>query len=291
MSSDQIKQDVREFYNQVGWQMAEGGVYQNASYEDLRPVSQEYIHRCHMRVNRHLKPSGKYLLDAGSGPVQYPEYVTYSKGYDRRVCLDISIVALIEARKRLGEHGLYVVADVANLPFAPDVFDGIVSLHTLHHLPAEDQKKAYRDLNRVLKPGSTAVVVNGWTVSPLMQRSKWLVSLNEDIGRFIARLRGKSTQAPNRKLAAKPQETTASGTYIQKIDAAWVKQVLSQMDGVDVLVWRSVNVRFLRAVIHSATGGKLWLKLLYWMEERWPHYFGEKGQYPLIVIRKNFVGE
>ena len=53
----------------------------------------------------------------GSGPIQYPEYLTYSEGYQYRLCLDISIVALIEARKRIGEKGLFVVADVSNLPF------------------------------------------------------------------------------------------------------------------------------------------------------------------------------
>ena len=67
-----IKDQVREFYNQVGWQEVSEGLYQNARYEDLRPVAREYIHRCHLRVLRHLKSSGKYLLDAGSGPIQYP---------------------------------------------------------------------------------------------------------------------------------------------------------------------------------------------------------------------------
>jgi hypothetical protein len=56
-----IKGQVREFYDQVGWQEIGEGVYQNATYEDLRPVSREYIHRCHLRVNRHLRPRGKYL--------------------------------------------------------------------------------------------------------------------------------------------------------------------------------------------------------------------------------------
>ena len=111
------KEDVRHFYDQVGWQLEDGEHYQNAHYEDLRPVSQEYIHRCHLRVNRHLKPNGKFLLDAGSGPIQYPEYLTYSEHYQYRVCADISIVALKEARKRTGAKGLMVVADVANLPF------------------------------------------------------------------------------------------------------------------------------------------------------------------------------
>ena len=49
----------------------------------------------------------------------------------------------------------------------------------------------------------------------------------------------------------------------------------------------SVNVRFLRAVIHQSLGGRWWLRLLFWLEERFPHYFGEKGQYPLVIVRKN----
>ena len=94
------KQQVREFYDQVGWSQEEDGNYQNARYEDLRPVSREYIHKTRLRVNRHLLSEGKYLLDAGSGPVQYDEYKTYSAGYDYRVCADISITALQEAKKR-----------------------------------------------------------------------------------------------------------------------------------------------------------------------------------------------
>ena len=51
------------------------GLYQNARYEDLRPVAREYISRCHQRVSRHLPPEGRLFLDAGSGPIQYPEYL------------------------------------------------------------------------------------------------------------------------------------------------------------------------------------------------------------------------
>ncbi|MEW6242318.1 MAG: hypothetical protein AB1564_16065, partial [Chloroflexota bacterium] len=106
---ENTKQQVREFYDQVGWSQVGEGLYQNARYEDLRPVSREYIHKCHLRVNRHLAPRGDFLLDAGSGPVQWPEYLTYSEGYRFRVCADISITALREARTRLGARGLYVV--------------------------------------------------------------------------------------------------------------------------------------------------------------------------------------
>ncbi len=281
MSDAEIKQQVRQFYDQIGWQTVSEGVYQNARYEDLRPVAREYIQHCHLRVGRHLNPSGRFLLDAGSGPVQYPEYLTYSQGYQYRVCLDISIVALKEARKRLGERGLYVVADVANLPFAPGAFGGIVSLHTLHHLPMQDQEKAYFDLYRVLAAGASGVVVNGWTDSALMRASQPLVRLMERVGTWVAR-RGKPVEKPAPvKAAAKP-----TGTYIHKQDAKWLRGLLGDKIPFDIRVWRSVNVRFLRAAIHSGLGGRYVLRLLFWLEERFPRWFGEKGQYPLIIIKR-----
>ena len=94
MSDLEVKQQVRNFYDQIGWRMESDGFYQNARYEDLRPVAKEYIEKCHLRINRHLKRPGKYLLDAGSGPIQYPVYLTYMEGYQYRFCMDISIVAL-----------------------------------------------------------------------------------------------------------------------------------------------------------------------------------------------------
>jgi len=293
MNNSDVKDQVRQFYDKVGWQMVGEGVYQNARYEDLRPVSHEYISKCHLRVNKHLKNNGEYLLDAGSGPIQYPEYLSYSENYHYRVCLDISVVALKEARKRIGEKGLYVVADVANLPFAANVFDGLVSLHTLHHLPINQQKQSFLEFFRVLMPASSAVVVNGWTDSELMRKTWWLVRFMENVGRFVA----------NKKKASRPEKKSDTlkkisrhiveetpiepqGTFIEKMDANWVRSTLSKKMKFDIFVWRSINVRFLRAVIHRFLAGKLMLKLLFMLEEKYPRYFGEKGQYPLIVIYK-----
>lgn len=292
MSQADVKQSVRQFYDRVGWQIVDDGNYQNARYEDLRPVSREYIHRCHLRVKRHLQPQGRYLLDAGSGPVQYTEYLTYSEGYQYRVCVDISIVALQEARGRVGERGLYVVADVANLPFKTEPFEGVVSLHTLHHLPLEEQTKAYSEVYRVLRPGSSAVVVNGWTDSPLMRRASGLVRLCERLGNRIARLRGRKQSTENAapangaKPESKPAKASPTGTFIRKLDAAWLRQQLGSRMRFEIYPWRSVNVRFLRALVHAPLGGRLFLRLLYNLEERFPRYFGEKGQYPMVVIRK-----
>lgn len=288
MSEVEVKDQVRQFYDQIGWQTISEGVYQNARYEDLRPVSQEYIRRCHLRVNRSLKPEGHFLLDAGSGPIQYPEYLTYSQDYRYRICLDVSRVALLEARKRIGEHGLFVVADVANIPFKPDVFEGVVSLHTLHHLPSNDKKKAYEEIYRVLSQGCSAVVVNGWTDSPLMRRSQWLLNWMERSAYWLARLRGikKQPDSSTSSEIVHSEVNNPTGTFINKLDAAWVRRELSGKMDFEILVWRSVSVRFLRAIIHRQTGGRYWLRVLYWLEECFPYFFGENGQYPLIVIYK-----
>jgi ubiquinone/menaquinone biosynthesis C-methylase UbiE len=298
MTDAEVKQRVRQFYDRVGWQTVADGTYQNARYEDMRAVSRDYIHRCHLRVARFLKPSGRYLLDAGSGPVQYAEYLAYSAGYQRRVCVDISVVALHEARRRIGEHGLFVVADVANLPFKSEPFEGVVSLHTLHHLPLDEQARAYAELYRVLSPGSTAVVVNGWTDSLLMRRLDWLVRGMERLGGLAGRLRGRETarrvaqSESTQAQTIRPLQTSEekgkqpTGTFVHKLDAAWLARNIGGKMRYDLYPWRSVSVRFLRSVIHDVTAGRLWLRLLFWLEERFPRFFAEKGQYPMVILQK-----
>jgi SAM-dependent methyltransferase len=291
----EVKQEVQRFYDQIGWKLVSEDVYQNARYEDLRPVARQYIRDCHMRVARHLQSDGRYLLDAGSGPVQYPEYLEYSRNYVFRVCADISITALKEARKRVGEQGLFVVADIANLPFEPGSFDGVVTLHTIHHLPEAEHLRAFDELFRVLAPGSTAVVVNGWDHSTLMAVAEPLVRLGNSLRHLFDRLTGRRNQPmpeenQPRRNPAKSKKAhkfeTGKGTFTEKHDAAWVRTQVGRRMPVEILVWRSVTVRFMRSLIHPRLGGRAVLRLLFWLEERFPRFFGEKGKYPLIVIRK-----
>jgi SAM-dependent methyltransferase len=187
--------------------------------------------------------------------------------------------------KKKGEHALCVVADVANLPFAPDAFDGVVSMHTLHHLPLAEQGKAYGELHRVLAPGRSGVVVNGWTESALMRRTAWLVRLAEGAGKFIARLRARES-GETKARAEQAVKKDPTGTFVNKLDAAWLRGLLAGKMRCEIYVWRSVSVRFLRALVHTITVERLWLRLLFWLEERFPRWFVENGQYPLVVIWK-----
>jgi ubiquinone/menaquinone biosynthesis C-methylase UbiE len=279
-----VQDEVRRFYDSVGWQRVGPGVFQNARYEDLRPVSQEYIRRCRRRVLRHLRPEGRFLLDGGSGPIQYPEYLEYSAGYRSRVCVDLSGRALREARERIGAHGLYVVADIARLPFPAGFADGVVSLHTLHHLSPAEQRAALTDLTRVLAPGASAVVVYGWGPgAPIGRWTRLPIRLASAVVRAYGRLRRRPTPPAAAVVGAAPQPR---GTLTFKHGHAWLVENTRHLPDVEVLTWRSVGTNFLRTFIHERLLGRGWLRLLYRLEELWPHWFGRHGQYPLIVIRK-----
>lgn len=286
--AEHTRQDVRDFYDRIGWSLQNDGLYQNARYEDLRPVAAEYIHRCHMRLKTYLAPNGDYLLDAGSGPVQYPEYLTYSQDYRYRVCADLSITALKEARKRLGNKGLFVVCDITRLPFKADAFDGIVSLHAIHHVDVDKQPATYAELYRTLKPGRSAAIVNAWKNPALMAKLGWLIKKYDWLNGFFRRFQQQAqpSVAPNQPATPKPAQPT--GTYTQHLDPPHLKAEFARMGiPAEIRPWRSLSVRFLRAVIHPWNGGKYWLRLTYWLENKYPQYFGENGQYPLIVLRKN----
>jgi hypothetical protein len=70
------KKLVQDFYNKRGWHTDEAGNYEDAViFEDLRDVSKEYLKKCHDRVGAFLNPSGKYMLDAASGALQYEDYL------------------------------------------------------------------------------------------------------------------------------------------------------------------------------------------------------------------------
>ncbi len=291
MTEAGVKDRVRRFYDSVGWRRIGDGLYQNARYEDLRPVSQEYLSRCHMRVARFLPQQGRYLLDAGSGPIQYPEYLEYSRGFEYRVCLDISYRALLEARDRIGNHGLYVVGDVANPPFGQGVFDGVVSLHTIHHLPPDEHERAFRGLYRVLARAGHAVTVYSWgDRSPLMWLMRLPIRVAFQLIKLYRTLRGVDDEAslpPDERAPGASDSAKPTGTFTYKHDYRWAHQTLSDLPGFQIRVWRTVSTSFLRAFIHEPLLGRLWLKALYAVEEAFPRILGRLGQYPMILFERS----
>jgi ubiquinone/menaquinone biosynthesis C-methylase UbiE len=72
--------------------------------------------------------------------------------------IDFSVEMVKLARKYAGKFNFtanLAVADAAWLPFADNTFDHAIALATYHHLyGAEQRARAFRELKRVLKPGS-----------------------------------------------------------------------------------------------------------------------------------------
>ena len=165
------KQRVKDWYDEFGWQTGEGGLCLDAiAFGDLRPVTQEYGHKTQLRPLKYLQQGGKYILDVASGAIPQPEYLQYSETFEKRICVDLSFVALQQAKKKIGSKGIYILGDITKLPLRDDVCDAVISLHTIYHVPADEQSSALRELYRVLKPKGTALVIYNWgDHSPLMR--------------------------------------------------------------------------------------------------------------------------
>lgn len=265
------KKDVQRFYDSVGWSLNDKLYEDTFRFEDLRPVSREYIHKCHLRVKEHIRPKGDYFLDVASGPVQYPEYLDYSTNFMQRVCVDISSLALKEARKKLGEKGIYILADIVHLPFKDNVFDEVISLHTIYHVPKEEQKNAFMELYRVKKPGGSVIVVYSWgKYSILMFPSTLLWFIGEKIREIKEKIKRENKKKS--KLYYSPQFIC----MMKEFSDLKFK----------ILVSRSVNIYFQKIFIHDRLYGRNILNMIFSIENKIPHMAGLIGQYPLILIPK-----
>jgi SAM-dependent methyltransferase len=267
---------LQRFYDDVGWNARDEQFEDAEIFEDLRPVSAEYIHRCHLRVRDHLATSGDLLLDAGSGPVQFPEYLAYHEGFRKRLCIDISLSALRQARARLGDRGIYVQGDLARLPIADQSVDAAVSLHTIYHVPAELQEKAFLELHRVLKPGGRAAVVYSWAQTPIWRLIDAPNAINLRLQRLLDRLRGGGGSDEE---AARE----SVGFYFRPYSADWF---LSRPWPFTfrLAVWRLVSIPVLKFYVYPWLGGRWLLRALFRAETRWSAQLGPHAAYPIILI-------
>ena len=107
--------NVYKFYNEEGWSQSEKNTKDAILFEDLRPVAKNYVSYCRYKINDFLPEKGKDILDFASGPIQYKEYLTYSKNFKKRHCVDFSKDAINLARKKIGKKGKFYCNDFLKL--------------------------------------------------------------------------------------------------------------------------------------------------------------------------------
>lgn len=270
-----IKQQMQNFYDDVGWS-SDNNHYKDAiDSEDLRAVSRSYINRCHQRVVKFLPKAGKFLLDCACGPIQYPEYLAYSANYEYRVCADLSFRALVLAKEKLGSRGLYVLCDITNLPFIENTMDAVVSLHTVYHVPKQEQAIAISEIYRVLQPSGKSVIVYSWGRRSLLM-NLFLAPLK------VFRLIKKLTNVITKFLPGAKQNSI----YFYTHSYPWAKANIINKYSAKMYCWRAVNVEFLKIFIHKLLFGRAILELVYKLESKLPKVFARFGAYPMFVIEK-----
>ena len=138
---------VNKFYNNIGWIRKNKDTLDATLFEDLRFCAKEYVSKCRKRLKRYIPKKGIHVLDFASGPIQYPEYLEYSKNFKLRHCVDFSKLAIKKARLKLGKKGKFYCNDFFKIKLKKNYFDCILSLHTIYHIDKKLQAKSNKQIN------------------------------------------------------------------------------------------------------------------------------------------------
>jgi ubiquinone/menaquinone biosynthesis C-methylase UbiE/uncharacterized protein YbaR (Trm112 family) len=276
---DPARREVQTFYDEYGWVKNNAGIYNDTSeFTDVRETSQNYTDACNLRIERHLR-GGSYLLDAASGAIPHASYLRFSRNYHFRICVDFSIKALREAQTKLGQSGLYVLADITDLPFGTDSIDDCISLHTIYHVPAPDQAAAVAELVRVVRPGGRVVIVSHWASSPLMA---FLTLVRRSLGAVKRLIVGaKPAREETRKNGGPPPPL-----YYSPQNYQWFVEHLRHRYDVKLRLWSSTSTLFHQKYFSNDWKGKLIAKIVLTLEHTFERLLARFGEYPMFVMRK-----
>lgn len=266
---------VADFYAAKGWAKDTAGQYvDTAVFVDGRRVSREFTGSCIRAVRRLLPRRGKWLLDAGSGPIPHTEYMDLQIGYERRLCVDFSLDALSQAKKKLGDRGMYVVGDLTQLPIRSQSVDAAISFHVVYHIADELQEKAFKELYRTLKSTGAAVIIYRWAYSPISWRLDKLFT-------WLARLAPPNTQCPSTKSL---ESQKAPSLYYHAHSLQWFREQQWPF-AFSLYSFRVIDNEMMRRHFTDHGIWKLVTQLLSIWQKLMPRFTGAYGEYPCILIK------
>lgn len=264
--------ETRSFYEEEGWKRDSDGVFGDTrAFVDTREVPLSFSRKCIRRLGTHFQRGGRFLLDAGSGPIAHEEYLEFGSHFEQRVCVDLSAEALGVARSKLGARGVYLQADLTSLPIQTGSVDAVTCNHVIYQIPADQQAAVFKELWRVLKPGGIAVIVYWWRDTPLQWRLEQLARM------FVGRGGANETDKPS-VVASTPSHFPHSLQWFETQD--WPFRY-------EIEPFRVIGNPFMRAYVSDDWRGRLFLEGIFALQQIAPSYCGRYGQMPAIVLRKD----
>jgi len=279
---NKAEEKVSKFYNKLGWETDVGITEDARRFEDLRESAKDYLSKCRLRVLRHIPETGENILDMASGPIQYEEYLEYSKNFKKRYCVDLSSSALEDAKKKIGDHGVFLNGSFFDIPLDENFFDCAISLHTIYHIDKDKQEEAVRKLIYVTKPGQPIIVV----YSNPSKIFKW-------VSRLI-RLPFLLLRKPKElleKLIKKSVQKKDLDLYFYTHPIKWWNRFGDVATNIKIMPWRSLNTDIQKCLIPNNEMGKKMFDMIFNLEERFPNFFVKYFCYSMIIITKKKVNK
>lgn len=139
-------------------------------------LARPFAHRIWKRITDEVvqrAPHSAVIADLGCGPGTVLRLISMRRPDLRLHGIDIDPEIINIAQKK-NEHGsmTYDVAPITDLPFADASVDIVLSSLVFHHLTAETQRVAMKEIRRVLKPGGTFLLCDF-----SVPRKKWLMPI------------------------------------------------------------------------------------------------------------------
>lgn len=255
---------VQDFYEEQGWREQNGVTLDAELNEDFRDCAKDYVSRCRRRLLRFIPRQGDEILDMASGPIQYPEYLEYSKGFAKRVCVDLSQRALDEAQRKIGVHGEFLCGDFLEMNMAADRFDAVISLHTIYHIHRDRQAEAVRKCLKLAKPNAPVIIL-------YKNDREW----SRPIILWFKRCLGKS-DIP----------TGEVDLYHFAHPVTWWQQ-FCDVAKVEIFPWRSFSARHQKLFFPNSRVGKWMFRLLFRLEDAFPQFFVRHFKFSMVVLQKH----
>lgn len=268
---DKAEQSLLNYYGTIGWQEdPDTQITADAKrFEDLREHSRDYVSKCRLRLLKYIPEKGVNMLDMASGPIQFPEYLTYSKNFEKRYCVDLSEMALESARKKIGSHGVFLHGNFFDLDLKENFFDCTLSLQTIFHIDKDRQAKAVRRLIEITKPEHPVIVV---------------YSNPDSIRKYLAFPVYLATKLKHLWLHARGKKIKRS-LYFHAHPNKWWYQFKDVAD-VKIQPCRLLDSHLQKVTIPNNRLGAKILDFIFKLEDRYPKFFARFGQYPIIILTK-----